>query len=143
MASTMRQYTATGRRKTASARVFLSQGKGNVIVNKQPLEDFFGRETARMVVMQPLAALGVTDRFNIMVTVKGGGISGQAGAIRHGITRALLQYDEEGEGGGDEGSGSWRKVLRQAGLVTRDPRSVERKKVGRHKARKGTQFSKR
>lgn len=146
MAKADKQYLATGRRKTSSARVFLTSGKGNITVNKQSLEDFFGRETARMVVMQPLVALKAVDRFDINITVLGGGISGQAGAIRHGITRALIQYDEE-EGGGDAGGdgdvSSWRQVLRKAGFVTRDPRNVERKKVGRHKARKGTQFSKR
>ena len=144
MAKAAKQYTGTGRRKTSSARVFLTPGEGNITVNRQSLEDFFGRETARMVVMQPLVALKAVKRFNINVTVSGGGISGQAGAIRHGITRALIQYDEE-EGGDEEGSGSsaWCQVLRKAGFVTRDPRTVERKKVGRHKARKGTQFSKR
>jgi len=139
------QYTGTGRRKTSTARVFLRPGSGNITVNSQPLETFFGRETARMIVRQPLFALKVADRFDIMVTVTGGGISGQAGAIRHGITRALLQCEEDGSGDGGEtgGSSSWRHTLRKAGFVTRDPRAVERKKVGRHKARKGTQFSKR
>lgn len=141
--ATAKQYAATGRRKTSSARVFLTPGKGEIQINKQSLEQFFGRETARMVVKQPLVTLKAEDRFDLKITVKGGGISGQAGAIRHGITRALIQFDEEeGSEGGDEG-GSWRQVLRKAGFVTRDPRNVERKKVGRHKARKGTQFSKR
>ncbi len=145
MAAAEKQYTGTGRRKTSTARVFLRPGKGNIVVNRQPLETFFGRETARMVVRQPLIAVKVTDRFDITVTVTGGGISGQAGAIRHGITRALLQYQEGGsdEGGESGEGGSWRPILRKAGFVTRDPRTVERKKVGRHKARKGTQFSKR
>ena len=145
MAKAIKQYTGTGRRKTSSARVFLIPGKGDITVNQQTLEDFFGRETARMIVKQPLIALKATNRFDINVTVSGGGISGQAGAIRHGITRALIQYDEqEGESGAEAGSsGSWRHILRKAGFVTRDPRSVERKKVGRHGARKGTQFSKR
>jgi small subunit ribosomal protein S9 len=138
---------ATGRRKTSASRVFLAPGKGNITVNKRTLEEFFGRETARMVVMQPLIALKVENRFDINVTVKGGGISGQAGAIRHGITRALLRFDEEAGDenaeGREDGATSWRIILRKAGFVTRDPRSVERKKVGRHKARKGTQFSKR
>lgn len=141
MANAAKQFTGTGRRKTSSARVFLKPGKGNITVNKQTLEEFFGRENARMVVMQPLVALKAMGRFDINVTVSGGGISGQAGAIRHGITRALIEFDDE-EGGGEEG-GTWRQVLRKAGFVTRDPRNVERKKVGRHKARKGTQFSKR
>lgn len=141
MANAAKQFTGTGRRKTSSARVFLKPGKGAITVNKQTLEDFFGRETARMVVMQPLVALKAMNRFDINITVSGGGISGQAGAIRHGITRALIEYDEE-EGGGEDG-GSWRQILRKAGFVTRDPRNVERKKIGRHKARKGTQFSKR
>jgi len=134
------QYLGTGRRKTSSARVTLSLGKGNITVNKKPLDDFFGRETAQMVVRQPLAVLDILDLFDIKVTVTGGGISGQAGAIRHGITRALINYEEKS--GEEEGSG-WRKTLKKCGFITRDPREVERKKVGRHKARKGTQFSKR
>lgn len=146
------QNLGTGRRKTSTARVFLRPGKGNVIINKKALEEFFGRETARMVVMQPLLAVEASGQFDVYVTVKGGGISGQAGAIRHGITRALIDYerehmmhgqaaatDEDGEGG----NGEWHKTLRKAGYVTRDPRAVERKKVGRHKARKGIQYSKR
>src|SRR5262249_51209438 len=125
MANAAKQYRGTGRRKTSSARVFLTPGKGNISINKQSLEEFFGRETARMVVMQPLVALNATTRFDINATVSGGGISGQAGAIRHGITRALIQFDEED--GGDEGGGasSWRQILRKAGFVTRDPRAVE------------------
>ena len=129
----------TGRRKTASARVFLRQGSGKITVNGRELDEYFGRETARMVVRQPLVTLDIQSQFDIYATVKGGGDSGQAGAIRHGITRALIDYDEEGEKSG----GSWRSVLRKIGFVTRDPRMVERKKVGRHKARKGTQYSKR
>ncbi len=129
----------TGRRKSSTARVFLKRGTGKIIVNQKSLDEYFARETARMVVCQPLALLQAENQFDIQVTVQGGGISGQAGAIRHGITRALLEYDE-----GDSGeAGAWRKVLRQAGFVTRDPRAVERKKVGLHKARKGTQYSKR
>lgn len=145
MANASKQYAATGRRKTSSARVFLAPGKGEITINKKSLETFFGRETARMVVMQPLLAVKAANRFDINVTVSGGGISGQAGAIRHGITRALIEYDEEigGESGGEAGVSTWRQILRKAGFVTRDPRNVERKKVGRHKARKGTQFSKR
>jgi len=123
----------TGRRKTAAARVFLTTGKGDLTVNGKSLEDFFGgRETSRMVVRQPLEVVDAMSRFDIKVTVAGGGPSGQAGAIRHGITRALIQYDE-----------AMRKPLRAAGLVTRDARAVERKKVGLHKARKAYQYSKR
>ena len=127
----MNQYYGTGRRKTAKARVFLSLGDGSIEVNNQPLDEYFGRETARMVVRQPLELVDLTERFRVRVTVKGGGGFGQAGAIRHGITRALMEYDE-----------SLRPTLRQAGYVTRDARSVERKKVGLRKARKKPQFSK-
>ena len=122
----------TGRRKTATARVHLRPGKGNITVNDRPLDQFFGRETGRMIVRQPLEAAQLVGRFDIDVTVDGGGITGQAGAIRHGITRALMEYDE-----------SLRKTLRAAGFVTRDAREVERKKVGRRKARRGPQYSKR
>lgn len=135
-----KQNLGTGRRKTASARVFLRRGNGQITVNSKPLDKFFSRQTARMIVRQPLVAVDAVNKFDVYVTVTGGGNSGQAGAIRHGITRALLEHDRDG---GDEGSGGWRKILRQAGFVTRDPRMVERKKVGRHKARKGAQFSKR
>ncbi len=126
------QYYATGRRKTSSARVFLTAGAGQIEVNGKPLDDFFGRETARMIVRQPLELVDMKSSVDLKVTVTGGGISGQAGAIRHGITRALIEYDE-----------SYRKPLRQAGFVTRDARQVERKKVGLRKARRATQFSKR
>lgn len=145
-AAKTKQNLGTGRRKTAKARVFLRAGKGDIVVNGRPLDDFFGRETARMIVRQPLVAVGVTKQFDVYATVTGGGGSGQAGAIRHGITRALLEHEgvESGDSGDEGGTtGGWRKTLRQAGFVTRDPRMVERKKVGRHKARKGTQFSKR
>lgn len=156
-AKQIEQYVATGRRKTSTARVFLRPGTGQITVNKKPLDVFFGRETARMIVRQPLVLLDELSRFDIYATVSGGGISGQAGAVRHGIVRALLKYEEEnkvdtsGEGGEAEGSltldttdvTSWRYILRRAQLVTRDPRMVERKKVGRHKARKKPQFSKR
>lgn len=142
MAPTKKQDLGTGRRKTASARVFLRPGVGKIIVNNKPLEEYFRRETACMVVRQPLLALRVEGRFDVYATVTGGGVSGQAGAVRHGITRALIIYDEDG-GTESGGSTTWRKVLRQAGYVTRDPRMVERKKVGLHKARKGTQYSKR
>lgn len=137
---------ATGRRKTASARVFLRKGTGNITVNGKGLDEFFGRETASMIVRQPLVKLEVENQFDIYATVSGGGKSGQAGAIRHGITRALIKYEQGDQDGGEEGGstgGPWHKELRKAGFVTRDPRAVERKKVGRHKARKGTQFSKR
>ena len=123
---------STGRRKTSTARVFLRKGKGDITVNKRPLDIYFGRETARMIVRQPLETSNLLDNFDITVTVKGGGMSGQAGAIRHGITRALMKYDSE-----------LRPSLRRAGFVTRDARQVERKKVGLHKARRAPQFSKR
>ena len=122
----------TGRRKTAAARVFLKPGSGKITVNDRPLDEFFGRETGRMIVRQPLELVQLANKFDITVSVAGGGITGQAGAIRHGITRALMEYD-----------GELRKQLRVAGFVTRDAREVERKKVGRRKARRGTQFSKR
>ncbi|MCW8963300.1 MAG: 30S ribosomal protein S9 [Gammaproteobacteria bacterium] len=125
-------YYGTGRRKSSTARVFLSKGKGDITVNSQPLDEYFGRETSRMVVRQPLELTENAANFDFNVTVKGGGDSGQAGAIRHGITRALMAYDE-----------SLRSDLRKAGFVTRDARAVERKKVGLHKARKATQYSKR
>ena len=123
---------STGRRKTSTARVFLRKGKGDITVNKRPLDIYFGRETARMIVRQPLETSNLLYNFDITVTVKGGGMSGQAGAIRHGITRALIKYDNE-----------LRVPLRRAGFVTRDARQVERKKVGLHKARRAPQFSKR
>lgn len=128
----MTQYYGTGRRKSASARVFLRPGSGVVVVNKKPLDEYFGRETARMIVRQPLELVELTDKFDLMITVTGGGGFGQAGAIRHGITRALMDYDE-----------TLRPVLREAGFVTRDARVVERKKVGLRKARKRPQYSKR
>ena len=125
-------FYGTGRRKSSTARVRLISGKGEILVNSRPLDQYFGRETARMIVRQPFAALDLLDRFDVSVNVRGGGPSGQAGAIRHGITRALLQYD-----------GSLRPTLRKAGYVTRDARAVERKKYGLHKARKRPQYSKR
>ena len=125
-------YYSTGRRKSSAARVFMKRGDGNIIINNRTLEQYFGRETGRMVVRQPLETVELLGQMDINVTVKGGGISGQAGAIRHGITRALIEYDE-----------TLRRPLRQAGFVTRDAREVERKKVGLHKARKRPQFSKR
>ncbi len=126
------QYYGTGRRKSSTARVFLRPGTGNITINKRTIEDFFGRETARMVVRQPLEVTEMLEKFDLYITVKGGGTTGQAGAIRHGITRALMEFDE-----------SLRSPLRAAGFVTRDARRVERKKVGLKKARKKTQFSKR
>jgi len=126
------QYYGTGRRKSSKARVFLTKGKGDITINNRPIDEFFGRETAVMIVRQPLEKLEMTDRFDINCTVAGGGISGQAGAIRLGLSRALMEYD-----------GELRSPLRKAGFVTRDAREVERKKVGLHKARKATQYSKR
>ncbi len=126
------QFYGTGRRKTSTARVFLTAGKGEITVNQRPLDTFFGRKTARMIVRQPLELMNVVERFDVNVTVKGGGTTGQAGAIRHGLTRALMQYD-----------GAMRPLLRKAGFVTRDAREVERKKVGLRKARRATQYSKR
>jgi small subunit ribosomal protein S9 len=122
----------TGRRKTSAARVFITPGNGDIVVNGRPLDQFFGRETARMIVRQPLVVAEAEGRFDVTVTVRGGGTTGQAGAIRHGITRALMDYDE-----------SLRKTLRKAGFVTRDAREVERKKVGLRKARRRPQYSKR
>ena len=125
-------YYGTGRRKSSAARVFLRPGKGEIQVNGRPLDVFFGRETARMIVRQPLELSQLESKFDIQVSVRGGGTTGQAGAIRHGITRALMEYDE-----------SLRQPLRKAGFVTRDAREVERKKVGLRKARRATQYSKR
>ncbi len=136
--ATEKYYLGTGRRKNSTARVFLKYGKGDIVVNGRTLNEYFGRETARMIVYQPLEAVNAVDQFDFHITVEGGGITGQAGAIRHGITRALMALDEE-----SNCENNWRQILRKAGYVTRDPRAVERKKVGRHKARKGVQFSKR
>lgn len=156
----LQQYYGTGRRKTSTARVFLKRGTGKILINRSTLDEYFGHPTARMVVRQPLELVKMTDNFDVTVTVIGGGIMGQAGAIRHGLTRALIQYDE-----GDLAStktakkseateaqeapevaanaNSMRRILRRAGYVTRDPREVERKKVGLRKARKRPQYSKR
>lgn len=125
-------YYGTGRRKSSTARVYIKPGKGNIVINSRSLQEYFGRETARMTVHQPFVVTAMENRFDVFVNVRGGGPSGQAGAIRHGITRALMQYDE-----------ALRPGLRKAGLVTRDAREVERKKVGLHKARKRPQYSKR
>ena len=132
MATGEQFYYGTGRRKSSTARVFLSRGSGDIVVNRRPLDQYFGRETDRMVIRQPLEVADMLGKVDIKVNVSGGGNTGQAGAIRHGITRALLQYDE-----------MLRPALRKAGFVTRDSRKVERKKVGLHKARKRPQYSKR
>lgn len=126
------QYYGTGRRKTSTARVFLRPGTGVMMVNGRPLEEYFGRETSRMIARQAVQVVDLSDKFDMHITVTGGGMSGQAGAIRHGVTRALMEYDE-----------SLRTLLRKAGFVTRDAREVERKKVGLRKARRATQYSKR
>lgn len=128
----IKQNLGTGRRKRSVARVFLRKGTGNIVINQRSLTEYFGRETSRMIVRQPLELVGLADKFDIKINVAGGGINGQAGAIRHGITRALMQHDE-----------TLRPTLRKAGYVTRDAREVERKKVGLHKARKRPQYSKR
>jgi small subunit ribosomal protein S9 len=125
-------FYGTGRRKSSTARVYLKPGNGEILVNKRPLDTYFGRETSRMIVRQPFSAIEMEGKFDVNVNVRGGGPNGQAGAIRHGITRALMAYDE-----------SLRKPLRKAGFVTRDAREVERKKCGLHKARKRPQYSKR
>ncbi|MBT5227956.1 MAG: 30S ribosomal protein S9 [Proteobacteria bacterium] len=132
MAQTGEIHYGTGRRKSSVARVYLTRGSGSITVNRRTLDEYFGRETARMVVRQPLDTAELNDKFDITIRVTGGGGTGQAGAIRHGITRALLSYDE-----------TLRGPLRKAGYVTRDSRKVERKKVGLHKARKAPQYSKR
>jgi small subunit ribosomal protein S9 len=146
------QYLGTGRRKNSIARVFMKKGSGSISINGKALDKYFDRETSRMLVMQPLDAVEMTGKFDLLITVKGGGITGQAGAIRHGVTRALMAYDEDGvvvavDQGAEEGDSdaplSFRRILRSKGYVTRDSRSVERKKVGLHKARKRPQFSKR
>ena len=126
------QNYGTGRRKSSTARVFLRKGSGTITVNERPLDEFFGRQTARMIVRQPLELTQSSEKFDVMATVEGGGTTGQAGAIRLGIARALVEYDESLKG-----------ELRKAGFMTRDAREVERKKVGLHKARRATQFSKR
>jgi small subunit ribosomal protein S9 len=125
-------YYATGRRKTSTARVFIKKGSGQITVNDRPLDQYFGRQTARMIVRQALQAVNMNEQFDVNCTVRGGGTTGQAGAIRHGITRAVINFD-----------GELRSPLRRAGFVTRDAREVERKKVGLHKARRAPQFSKR
>lgn len=128
----MEQYYATGRRKSSSARVFLKKGSGNILVNNKPLDEYFGRETSRMIVRQPLEAIDSLSSFDLFVTVSGGGSTGQSGAIRHGVARALVNYDETNK-----------TTMRARGFLTRDARKVERKKVGLRKARRAVQFSKR
>lgn len=147
-AKAAQHYYATGRRKTSVARVFLKSGTGAITVNGLPLDQYFGRETARMIVRQPLVSIDMLEKFDAYITVTGGGNSGQAGAIRHGLARALVEYDETdgesgSEGGAEGGAFQMRSAMRRGGYLTRDSRVVERKKIGRHKARKGTQFSKR
>lgn len=144
MAKAIKQYYGTGRRKSSVARVFLRPGKGKITINNRQIDEYFGRETSCMVVRQPLETVDVLNKFDIYVTVKGGGIAGQAGAVRLGIARALVNYDEidlAEDATPDENS--FRRKLRARGLLTRDSRRVERKKVGLHKARRATQYSKR
>lgn len=143
MAQSPKQFYGTGRRKTSKARVFLRPGKGNIVVNQLPLEKYFGRETSRMVVRQPLLLLKADSQFDVFVTVSGGGASGQAGAIRHGLTRAMIACERIKNPAAAETPDSWHRQLRTAGFVTRDSRAVERKKVGHKKARKSEQYSKR
>ena len=135
---TQLSYYGTGRRKTATARVFLKKGKGQITINQRTLETYFGRKTARMLVCQPLESTGLANQLDVNVSISGGGINGQAGAIRHGIARALLEYAKRMETQNDI-----KRILRKAGNLTRDARRVERKKVGLKKARKGSQYSKR
>ena len=132
MATPQNQNYGTGRRKSSAARVYLRKGGGQITINGKSLDTFFGRETSRMIVRQPLELTQMADKFDVNVTVEGGGMTGQAGAIRLGIARALVEYDE-----------TLKSPLRKAGFMTRDAREVERKKVGLHKARRATQFSKR
>jgi small subunit ribosomal protein S9 len=140
----IKQYYGTGRRKSSSARVFLRPGKGNIVINSREISEYFGRETSCMVIRQPLEAVDALSTFDVFATVVGGGISGQAGAIRLGIARALVAYDEgDLPEDAEPAPDSFRKKLRARGLLTRDSRRVERKKVGLHKARRATQYSKR
>jgi len=144
-------YRGTGRRKTSTARVYLTPGKGEIVINERTLDDYFRRKTSRMIVRQPFEATDTLSKFNVQIIVEGGGINGQAGAVRHGIARALVDFEkkttnfnDDSDSEGEEGSGGpIKKALRKAGYLTRDSREVERKKVGLHKARKGTQYSKR
>jgi len=143
MTSAKQYYRGTGRRKTSTARVFITRGKGEIVVNDQSLEAYFGRKTAQMIVRQPLEITNLLQQFDVKVTVKGGGMSGQAGAIRHGLARALIKFEQETSGDAVDPEKSLRKMLRTKKLLTRDPRAKERKKVGLHGARRGTQYSKR
>lgn len=148
MATAKQGYYGTGRRKTSTARVYITPGKGDIVINQHTLEQYFGRKTARMIVRQPFDVTNMNDRFDVTITVRGGGINGQAGAIRHGLARALVKYELQGQEDttddtGTSSSGPIKKALRDAGFLTRDAREVERKKVGLKKARKGTQYSKR
>lgn len=149
MSNQAKKYYGTGRRKSSSARVFLSAGTGSITINGLSLDKYFSRGTSRMVVRQPFEIVNMLEKFDAKITVKGGGITGQAGAIRHGITRALIAYDEETSGvvasadDSADNAKSFRRLLRAVGFVTRDSRTVERKKVGRRKARKVEQYSKR
>ncbi len=137
------QFYGTGRRKSSTARVFLRRGNGKIIVNEKEFETFFQRASHQILIMEPLKAVELDGKFDLMVTVRGGGNSGQAGAVRHGLARALVAYDEGEEGSSGSGALGLRKILGSLGLLTRDSRRVERKKVGRPKARKDKQFSKR
>lgn len=148
----VKQYYGTGRRKSSTARVFIKTGTGKITINSLTVEEYFGRQTARMMVNQALEAVDMINKFDLLITVRGGGDMGQAGAIRHGITRALIKYDEEFVGSDKQAANSefenikensYRRILRKLGFVTRDSRQVERKKVGRRKARKKEQYSKR
>jgi len=145
MAKKQLYHYGTGRRKSSTARVFIKPGTGTITINTMGMDKYFCRETARMIMLQPLGAVDMMNKFDMKITVRGGGSSGQAGAIRLGIARALLQYDEKDSKGetGDSDDKSFRRLLRSKGYLTRDARKVERKKVGLHKARKATQFSKR
>lgn len=136
-----RKFIGVGRRKTSVARVYLLKGDGKIIINKKPIEEFFCSATSRMIVTQPLSVISSKEKFDIIVTVSGGGNSGQSGAIRHGITRALVEFEKSIKL--HQQTTQWKKVLRKSGFMTRDPRCVERKKVGLRKARKSVQFSKR
>lgn len=150
-AAAVKQYYGTGRRKSSTARVYIKTGTGNISINNLTVEKYFGRETARMMVHQALQAVDMLNKFDVKVIVRGGGDMGQAGAIRHGITRALISYDEEfaaklpanEELSENVAANSFRRILRKCGFVTRDSRAVERKKVGHRKARKSEQYSKR
>ncbi len=141
--STQQQYYGTGRRKSSVARVFARKGNGEVVVNHRKLSDYFSRQTDIQMVLSPLEATELLGKFDLVITVKGGGCTGQAGAIRHGLARALVAYDEEGTTGEGGGAMGLRKILRSTGMLTRDARKVERKKVGKPKARRAKQFSKR